>query len=156
MGLLRKVLSKENGENCNAQLVEQMVESGRQVPLKALLTYKEIQRLTFKEHALARFKKRFRRLHDIEIENMIKKDLMSSSMIVEKGHSGRWKVHCKGMILVLDKESVYTTYDANGQDSNNELDETKVQLQKVRKKTRGQDKIERLIVTLNEKQALTI
>lgn len=136
-------------EDRKKEIIKRMVASGQQVPLTKLLTHKQICRLEIKDHVLKRYKKRLAKLYDIEIENMIKSDLINHAMIVEGGHSGRFKVYTKGLIIVMDETAMYTTYDAKGKDKNNIIDDTQAKLRKIQRKGKQQNRIDYLLSTLN-------
>jgi len=123
---------------------KQMIEKGIQVPLNKLLNARQIQSLQIKEHAFIRYKQRFAKLHDIQIEQEIKNALLTKSVIVENGHSGRWLVYAKGFIFILDETTIYTTYDANGKDRNNILNPTKATLSAVNRKSKPINRINHL------------
>lgn len=136
------------------EIVKKMVESGQQVPLTKLLSHRDIHSMEIKHHVLMRYKQRFAKLYDIEIENMIKNDLINHAMIVESGHSGRFKVHTKGMIIVMDENAMYTTYDASGNDKNNIIDNTQAKLKKIHRKSKQQNRLDYLFSTINQKDPI--
>lgn len=137
-------LTGKNKEERRKFVVEQMIENGQQVPLTKLFSAKQVQQLDVKQHVLKRFKQRFSKKYDIEIETEIKSLLLKNAMVVGKGHSDRWIVHAQGHIFILDERNIFTTYDANGNDKNNILDPTKQELKKARKKTRNLDRMNEL------------
>lgn len=132
------------------EIIKKMVETGQQVPLTKLLTRKQIFQMEIKIHVLNRYKERLAKLYDIEIENTIRRDLISNAMIVEGGHSGRFKVHTKGLIIVMDEHAMYTTYDAKGKDKSNIIDSTQAKLRKIHRKTKQQSRIDYLFSTISQ------
>lgn len=138
-------------ETRKKEIMRRMVENGHQIPLNKLLSAKEILNLDIKNHVIQRYKQRFTRLYDIEIENMIKKDLLQGAVIVDSGHSGRFKVSTKGLILVMDEFAIYTTYDATGNDRNNIVDSSKAKLKKMTKKSRQHSRLDDLFSQISQK-----
>lgn len=125
MSLLIKTAEEHQGltkEDRKKAIVKQMIESGRQVPLSFLVSKSEILRMEIKAHVKTRYKQRFRNAYDIEIENMIRADLCSDAMIVDNADSGRFKVKTRNLIIIMDENIAFTTYDASGADRNNNLD----------------------------------
>lgn len=120
------------------------VKRGQQVPLSKFMTNKEIYQLNVTPHAIERYKQRFKKLYDIQIEQDIKSCLAYNANIVELGKYDRFMVYSKGYIFVLDKENIYTVYDYNGNDRNNTLDETQEKMFKIQKKTRYMDELDRM------------
>lgn len=153
MSVIMKVIEETLGlsaEERKKEIIKKMVENGQQVPLSKLLTRKQILQMEIKVHVLNRYKERLSKRHDIEIENMIRRDLISSAMIVEGGHSGRFKVHTKGIIIVMDEHAMYTTYDATGNDKSNIVDHTKSKLRSIHRKTKQQSRIDYLFSTISQ------
>lgn len=121
------------------------VSRGQQVPLSKFMTNKEIYQLNVTSHAIERYKQRFKKLYDIQIEQDIKSCLAYNANIVELGKFNRFMVYSKGYIFVLDKENIYTVYDYNGNDRNNTLDDTQEKMFKVQKKTRYMDELDKML-----------
>lgn len=144
-----------NPEDKKREIVRNMIERGQQVPLNRLMPSHIIQKLSIKPHVLDRYKQRFAKLYDIEIENMIRKDLSEFAMVVGKGHSGRWIVHVKGVILILDEYAIHTTYDANGKDRNNIVDPTRAKLKKIEKNHRKVDRLNELFDLIQKEQSIS-
>lgn len=144
-----------NPEDKKREIVRNMIERGQQVPLNRLMPSHIIQKLFIKPHVLDRYKQRFAKLYNIEIENMIRKDLSEFAMVVGKGHSGRWIVHVKGVILILDEYAIHTTYDANGKDRNNIVDPTRAKLKKIEKNHRKVDRLNELFDLIQKEQSIS-
>lgn len=141
----RMTKDKNKQHDLKEQVIQDMVSMGQQVPLSALMKRSDIMNLKVLEHSVLRFKKRERIQPDIQIENNIKSALCHpSSKIVALGHSGRYKVFSDGFIFVIDKNYVYTEYDANERDRNNILDDTHSKLKRAEKNTRAVSRIDEL------------
>lgn len=131
------------------EIIKKMVENGQQVPLIKLMSYRDIMKLVIKDHVIIRYKQRFERLYNIEIENMIKNDLINGAIIVEDGYNGRFKVYSKGIILVMDENAVFTTYDATGNDRNNVVDSARARLKKFQRKTPQERRLDSLFAQIS-------
>lgn len=131
-------------KNRKKEIMRRMIENGQQIPLNKLLSAKEILGLEIKYHVIQRYKQRFSRMYDIEIETMIKRDLLDGGVIVDDGHTGRFKVSVKGVILVMDEQAIYTTYTAEGKNRNNIIDPAEAQLKKIKRKVHHTSRIDEL------------
>lgn len=149
MSIIKEINSQTETVSIDAMMVHAMVSRGQQVPLSFILSNRDIQNLKMTQHILFRYKTRFRNCYDIEIENMIRHDLKDSAFIVSLADEGRWKVYSKGIILIMDKDKIYTTYDVDGKDNSNELNESKETLNRIKSKRFDSDKIDILLKGLS-------